>query len=170
VKTFPLDPKVQRDLAELLRELEKATTRYVVVGAWAVMAHTSRPRATKDIDVYVSANEENLRKVARVLKEFGAPATVSSIEALRPAPDVSFAGVTFGHPPNRVDVLTRMSVSFDEVEGRFDEFDMAGARVRVASRSDLIEMKRVAFEHDPSRKTDRLDLDALEGRTRLRPR
>lgn len=44
----------------------------MVVGAYAVGVH-GRPRATKDLDVWVEPSVENAPKVMRALGEFGAP-------------------------------------------------------------------------------------------------
>jgi hypothetical protein len=52
-----------RDYEEFLASLDAHGVRYLVVGAHAVAFH-ARPRATKDVDVYV---EPGARNVARVL-------------------------------------------------------------------------------------------------------
>jgi hypothetical protein len=44
---FPLDPRQHPDLTDFIAELNKANVDYLVVGAWAVMAHSRSLRATK---------------------------------------------------------------------------------------------------------------------------
>lgn len=167
MKTFSLDPNVQRDLADFLTELEAQRVRFLVVGGWAVMAHTSKPRPTKDLDIYVAPDDENLARVARALASFGAPPNVCTLDALRPPTTGTFGGITFGLPPNRIDLLSKMAIPFDELAARVVPFDMAGRHIPVASADDLVTLKRIALEDDPKRKTDRADLKALE---ELRPR
>jgi hypothetical protein len=162
MRHFSLDPTVQRDLADFLEELGRVQARYVVVGGWAVMAHTGHPRPTKDIDVYVAPEDPNLLRVAGALAAFGAPAHLCAVEALRPNPDARFSGLHFGLPPNRIDILSKMGVDFEEVEMRLEHFDMRGSPIPVASSLDLITLKRLAIKDDPSRKTDRADLQMLE--------
>jgi hypothetical protein len=55
-----------------LRALSGASARFLVVGAYAVGVH-GWPRATKDLDVWVEASDENSPRVMRGLIEFGAP-------------------------------------------------------------------------------------------------
>jgi hypothetical protein len=60
------------DFLDLLSALLDARARFLIVGAYAVGVH-ARPRATKDLDVWVEASPENSRRVLRALKAFGAP-------------------------------------------------------------------------------------------------
>jgi hypothetical protein len=60
------------DFLDLLRALLAADARFMIVGAYAVGVH-GRPRATKDLDVWVEASAANAPKVIAALREFGAP-------------------------------------------------------------------------------------------------
>ncbi len=60
------------DFEEILLAFNAAGVSYLVVGAYAVAAH-SRPRATGDIDLWVETSAENARRVYRALAHFGAP-------------------------------------------------------------------------------------------------
>lgn len=162
MKTFPVDPQDQPDFADFLTTLKQHNVRFVVVGAYAVIAHTGKIRTTKDLDVYVAADEPNLERCAQALGAFGAPGHLVDVAALRPGADEEFSGITFGFAPIRFDVLTKMKIAFDEVaEGRV-EFDLAGTAIPVVSREHLLELKRVAVADDPKRKQDHRDIEALE--------
>lgn len=63
---------MNEDFLDLLSALLDADVRFMIVGAYAVGVH-ARPRATKDLDVWVEASVENSHKVVRALKVFGAP-------------------------------------------------------------------------------------------------
>jgi hypothetical protein len=60
------------DFLDLLRALLDAEARFLVVGAYALGVH-GRPRATKDLDVWVEASDDNASRVIRALSAFGAP-------------------------------------------------------------------------------------------------
>ncbi|MBI4704959.1 MAG: hypothetical protein HY744_27960 [Deltaproteobacteria bacterium] len=68
------------DFRDLFWALAASGADAIVVGGWAVGFHTE-PRFTKDLDLPVGQDPENLHRVARALRTFGAPATV--VEALR---------------------------------------------------------------------------------------
>jgi uncharacterized membrane protein len=55
------------DFKERLNLLEKYKVRYLVVGAYAVMKYTA-PHFTKDLDLYMSTEEENAKAVFIVKK------------------------------------------------------------------------------------------------------
>jgi hypothetical protein len=48
--------------SELLKLFNAADARYLIVGGHAVMLYTE-PRYTKDLDLWIDANEENAFKV-----------------------------------------------------------------------------------------------------------
>lgn len=60
------------DLRELLLALNAHEVEYLIVGGYAVGVH-SEPRATKDLDIFIRADEKNSKAVYRALAAFGAP-------------------------------------------------------------------------------------------------
>jgi len=60
------------DFRDLLAEFARENVSYAVIGGYAV-GHHAKPRATKDLDILVSASGDNLDRVARALENFGAP-------------------------------------------------------------------------------------------------
>jgi hypothetical protein len=142
------------DFLDLLRSLLGADVRFMVVGAYAVGVH-GRPRATKDLDVWVEPSVENAPKVIKALVDFGAPLmglTAKDIET----PGV---GLQVGMEPLRIDVLTKISgPSFTEawlshVEAQFSE----DVRCPVIGLDSLLANKRAA-----GRPQDLADVAALE--------
>jgi hypothetical protein len=89
------------DFRDLLSALNAAGAEFLVVGAHAVMLHTS-PRYTKDLDVWVRPSKENARRVREALAAFGAPVADLTEE------DLAAEGTTFqmGVARNRIDILT----------------------------------------------------------------
>jgi hypothetical protein len=60
------------DFVDLLHALAAAEARYLLVGGYAVAIH-GRPRATKDLDLWVEPTAGNAKRVPRALVDFGAP-------------------------------------------------------------------------------------------------
>ena len=61
-----------RDFKDLLSVFDAQKVEYLIVGGYAVSYH-AQPRATKDLDLWISSDAENARAVHRALAEFGAP-------------------------------------------------------------------------------------------------
>lgn len=59
------------DFRDLLVEFVRERVRFVVLGGYAV-GHHAKPRATKDLDLLVSGEGDNLERVGRALETFGA--------------------------------------------------------------------------------------------------
>ena len=64
--------KINSDFRDLLRDLNAAGVRYLIVGGYAAMVHTE-PRYTKDLDLWIDPVESNAQKLFVALAEFGAP-------------------------------------------------------------------------------------------------
>jgi hypothetical protein len=149
------------DFLDLLRALLDADARFLIVGAYAVGIH-GRPRATKDLDVWVEASDDNAPRVIEALTAFGAPLMGLTLDDLR-SPGV---GLQIGVEPGRIDVLTAISgVGFheawpDRVEASFGD----GVRCWVIGLEHLLRNKRAA-----GRPQDLADIAALERLRRLRP-
>lgn len=148
------------DFLDLLRALSDAEARFLVVGAYAVAIH-GRPRATKDLDVWVEASDENAPRVLKALTEFGAPLMGLTLDDLR----VPGVGLQIGVEPGRIDILTAVSgVTFQEawparVEGSFGD----EVRSNVIGMEHLMRNKRAS-----GRPQDLADVAALERLIRLK--
>ena len=111
----------------MLAELRRAEARFLVVGAHALAAH-GVPRATVDLNVWIDASPENVRRVWAALAAFGAPLSALKItEADLTRPDTV---AQFGRPPWRIDILTGISgVTFDEAWPERIEADLGDVSV-----------------------------------------
>ncbi|HEV2260762.1 MAG TPA: hypothetical protein VGR69_00505 [Candidatus Rubrimentiphilum sp.] len=141
------------DWIELLRGLNAASAKYLVVGAHALGTYTT-PRSTGDLDIWIDRSRGNAEIVYRVLAEFGAPLENVSIDDLQ-SDDLIFS---FGSPPLRIDILTDISgVHFDEAwKARTPGF-LGDEPVNYISRELLIVNKRAA-----GRMKDLADIESLE--------
>jgi hypothetical protein len=145
---------VNQDFLDFLRCLLDAGARFLVVGAHAMAAY-GVPRATGDLDVWVSAEQENAARVWEAVLRFGAPIEALGISRL----DLATPGkvIQFGVPPRRLDVLTSVSgLDFESAWGHRKSHAVAGMQVPFLSREDLIANKRAS-----GRPKDLADLEVL---------
>jgi hypothetical protein len=157
------------DPLPLLRVLHERGVQYIVVGGFAVNAH-GFVRVTKDLDIVPSADEENLWRLAKMLRDLDATILDSGdfgqdeIPADPTKPDDLAMGDNFCLHTSlgRLDVMQWLSgIEFDdlytELKGRVIESDVDSVPVRVCGLDDLLMMKRAA-----GRPQDLEDLRRLE--------
>lgn len=150
---------------ELLRRLSEASVEFVVVGglalnAWGVI------RGTKDVDIVVSPEPGNLRRLAAVAVD--ANGHVQQEEALLGSAFSIAAALADGDQVpietdlGRLDVVQGLDgiPSFDDLRSRATEAEILGSMVLVCSLEDLKTMKRAAGRMRDL--ADLEDLDALD--------
>jgi hypothetical protein len=77
-----------QDFEDILELFARHRVRYLIVGGLAFIYH-AKPRYTKDIDLWIDADRENVSRANRALEEFGSP-MLMTIDAHRyPARDDS---------------------------------------------------------------------------------
>jgi len=143
---------VNQDFRDLLRVFNEEKVRYLVVGGYALIKH-SEPRYTKDLDLWVSPDEENAKRVLQALIKYGAP--VSSMSPV----DFTREGYffTMGLAPNRIDILFDLKgLSFDAAWQRRVCEVTGGIEICFLSRVDLIIYKEAV-----GRKQDLADVEKL---------
>jgi predicted nucleotidyltransferase len=147
---------------ELLRRLAEADVEFVVVGglalnAWGVV------RGTKDVDIVIAPDSDNVKRVADVAVAAGGH--VQQDEALLGTPFSIAAALAGGEQVaietdlGRLDVVQGLDgvPSFADLRSRAVEAEILGSRVWVCSREDLKAMKQIA-----GRTRDLADLEDLE--------
>jgi hypothetical protein len=140
------------DFKDLLKALNEAKARYLVVGGYAVIKHTE-PRYTKDLDVWVSPDLENATRVYSALQNFGAPLEGVTVD------DFTDATIVYhmGRAPARIDVL--MSLRGLDFEGSWTnrvEAEFGEVATQFLSRQDLVTNKRLV-----GRAQDLMDVESL---------
>jgi hypothetical protein len=127
------------DSIDLLRALNDANARYLIVGAHAIAYH-ARPRATADFDVWVDPSPENARRVYKALAAFGAPLDNLTVQELQSD-----------------DITDISGVAFDEAWPGRSEDRLGDLKIFVIGREDLIKNKKAA-----GRRKDLADVERLE--------
>ena len=145
--------KLSPSFRELLASLSERNVRYLIVGGYAVAYH-ARPRYTKDIDLWIESEPNNILRLLEALQDFG-------FGSLGLAPE-DFASpgqfVQLGYPPNRVDLLTSVpGLTFEEAWQNRAQEQLEGIALNLLSKEDLIRAKRAAGRYQ-----DLADLEILE--------
>ncbi len=64
--------RLPEDFKDFLSFLNKNNVKYLLLGGWAVGIYGS-PRATADMDILITADDDNLNSLLEALDEFGVP-------------------------------------------------------------------------------------------------
>ena len=70
-----------QDFKEFLQSLNENKVKYLVIGGYAVAFH-GHPRYTKDIDIWLSADKDNIEKLLQALEDFGFESLELKVEGL----------------------------------------------------------------------------------------
>ncbi len=141
-----------KDFKDLLRAFNANAVKYLIIGAHAFGVH-AEPRTTKDLDLFIRADEGNAKAAFRALAEFGAP-----LQGLSPSDFCDGTTFQIGEAPDRIDILQRIDgITFEEawpnrIEGLID----GEVPASVISREDLIRNKLAS-----GREQDLLDVKVL---------
>jgi hypothetical protein len=105
-----------QDFEDILGLFARHKVRYLIVGGLAFIYH-AKPRYTKDIDLWIDSEHDNVRRANRALEEFGSP----SLLTVEDSDEILQLGVA----PNRIDILREtIALDFSEtwqrrIEGRY---------------------------------------------------
>lgn len=147
---------------ELLRRLARTEVEFVVVGglalnAWGIV------RGTKDVDVVIATDPDNIKRVAEVAVDAGG--RVHQGKALLGTPFSIAAALASGEQVaietdlGRLDVIQGLDgvPSFEDLRSRATEAEILGSTVWICSREDLRAMK-----HAAGRTRDLADIEDLD--------
>ena len=84
------------DFEDMLSLFDRYGVRYLIVGGLAFIYH-AKPRYTKDIDLWIDSDNENVQSANRALQEFGSPELMTI--------DAPEEVLQLGVAPNRIDLL-----------------------------------------------------------------
>jgi hypothetical protein len=127
-----------QDFEDILDLFASHEVRYLIVGGLAFIFH-AKPRYTKDIDLWIDSERENVERANRALTEFGSPELMS----IEDSGEVLQLGAT----PNRIDLLRDVvALSFAEAWPRRIESHYGRAPANWIDLDSLIAIKS-AIDH-----------------------
>lgn len=140
------------DFREFIELMIEHDVRFVMIGGFAFNLYRN-PRATGDIDFFLSADAKNESLIRKVLIDFGFGETLTEDYLLSPD-----AVIMLGRSPIRIDLLTKISgVEFSEAETSCKFINLDGLSVPVISPELLLKNKLAA-----GRPKDLADAEALQ--------
>lgn len=143
---------------KILAAFDRERVEYVLVGSMG-MAVLGVIRATRDIDLFIAPDEDNVARLRRALASVFDDPSIDEITSTDLAGD--YPAIQYAPPSGdfSIDLLARLGerFRFDEIE--WQEVVVDGIRVRVATPRMLYRMKR-----DTVRPQDKLDASALRDR------
>jgi len=138
----------------ILAALDREGVDYVLVGAMG-MAALGLVRGTRDLDLFVSPQGENVERLRRALTSvYQDDPSIEQITADDLGGDYPAIEYTPPHGRYSLDILSRLGTVFRYEDLEWSETDVDGVKVRVATPRTLYRMKR-----DTVRAQDRLDAE-----------
>ncbi|MBI5149515.1 MAG: nucleotidyltransferase [Candidatus Omnitrophica bacterium] len=144
---------VHSDYEDLFKVLNAYDIKYLLIGAYAVMYY-AQPRYTKDIDVWIIPELNDVQKIYNALKEFGAP-----LKRIKPE-DFNDNTMIFqiGIAPVRIDIMTDLpGVSAKFAWRNKKRIRYGKTPVYVLGKEELVVAKKKA-----GRPQDGIDLEKLK--------
>jgi hypothetical protein len=146
--------EIQSDFRELLELFNANKVEYVIVGGYALAFHGA-PRFTGDIDLFVSSDRDNAKRILEALKQFGFESMELSEEDFT-CPD---RVIQLGVPPLRIDIMTSLTgLSWQQVTSNKISSTYGRTQVYFIAKEDLISNKKAL-----GRKKDLADIEGLNG-------
>ncbi|MCL4860863.1 MAG: nucleotidyltransferase [Caldilineaceae bacterium] len=149
---MPSSNVLDEHFSRLLQSLNAEGIPYLIIGGYAVIVH-GYVRATKDLDIWIEADERYAEALGRALWTIGVRAPpVELMRNLRES-----AGLRLGGEDTRIDLLFRVAgVDFAPSYARRVEVEVDGVALPFIGLADLRASKRAA-----GRLQDLADLENL---------
>jgi len=140
------------DFKEFIQSLNDNGVRYLVIGGYAVALH-GYPRYTKDLDVWIERDPDNVAKLMKALVQFGFGSLDLAAEDFLEPEQI----IQLGYPPNRIDLITsppgvdfdrsyvaRVVVTIDDVSVYFIDLENLKKTKKAAGRlQDLADLENL---------------------------
>lgn len=138
----------------VLRALHEHEVEYILVGGLAVIFHDVS-RVTKDMDIFVKGDPENVEKLKRALHSVFKD---KNIDEITPDEMKKYPLIRYGTPHNYyIDIIDRIGEVFTYDDLDYEIIESQDIPVRVATIESLIELKKGTI-----RLRDKADIMFLE--------
>lgn len=122
-----------QDFEDMLLFLDKHKVRYLIIGGLAFIYH-AKPRYTKDMDLWIDPDPENVKRANDALAEFGSPSLLN--------PKKKKEILQLGVAPDRIDfIMNVVGVKFETAWKKRIESRYGNARANWIDIDSLIRIK-----------------------------
>ena len=142
----------------VLKAFEEKGVLYKVVGAVA-MNFLGLPRATRDLDIFVAADKDNVNRLKQALQSVFSDPVIDEISESDLAGDYPVIQYVPPEGPFHIDIMNRLGEAFRFEDIETEVRQIEGIRVPVATPAMLYRMKK-----DTVRSQDKADADRLRHR------
>lgn len=129
------------NLLVLIDALNKKGVEYILIGGAALNLH-GLVRATEDIDIFIDPTEQNVENLKKALRSLWNDPDISEIsyDDLRG----DYPAIRYGPPEGEIylDILTRLGEETLYHDLEWEEIEVRGTIIRVASAKTLFHMKK----------------------------
>ena len=133
-----------------MKLLQENDVEYLLIGGYAV-GYYGYPRATQDLDIWISVTPENASKLIETLQAFGFPTTDIQPNLFQQDNNI----IRMGIPPMRIELLKEISgVEFESCYAQRIVSKIDGQQVNLISLKQLKKNKEASGRYK--------DLDDLE--------
>lgn len=132
--------RLPNDFKDFLKLLNSKKVKYLLIGGYAVGYH-GYPRATADMDIWISLAAENVRRVIKVIREFGFGNSTLSAETFIKLKKT----VRMGLPPIRLEIISEIDgVKFGECYRNRITDEIDGIQVNIIDLESLKKNKKAS--------------------------
>lgn len=131
------------DFKEFLKILKDNNIRYLLIGGYAV-GYYGYPRATNDMDIFISNDASTAKQMVSALKYFGFDIPELKEELFLKDNNI----VRMGIPPMRIEILNSISgVNFEECYQNKITENIDGIQINIISLEHLKKNKKASGRH-----------------------
>jgi predicted nucleotidyltransferase len=161
----------KNSLLQIINILNQNGVDFIIAGGVAVVLHGVE-RLTMDLDTAVRLDKDNLEKFIKSMGELGMvprlPISADSLldeEKMRIMCEeknaLVFTFIDPNTPIKQVDFFLAENLSYESLKNDYEEMDLDGQKIKVLSKSKLVELK---LNVDPMRDKDLSDIKELQKR------
>jgi len=123
---------------ETLDVLYKEGVEYILIGGFAVVLY-GLPRFTQDIDIFVKPEEDNIKKLKRVLISIF---NDKSIEEITLKELEKYPVIRYGTPEGfNLDIISKIGSKFSYDDLQYRIIEIEGRQLRIATPESLYRLK-----------------------------
>lgn len=143
---------ISLDYKDLFKTLNRHKVKYLVIGAYAVAFYTE-PRYTKDLDIWVSNDTANIKRLYKALVDFGAPLKNVFVEDFANKKMIYQIGVA----PVRIDIIMNLpGLKFENAWEKRKKTNYGHVPINILGIEELVSSKKRT-----KRERDILDIKKL---------